>query len=131
MENMEKRTARVEECIEENLAIRKAFEEKVSMGLQAALGVVESSEDEGEVAALLHQDTVTLSKEQLYNFVSKLRDSELNWFQFFESVGAEMSLSVDELHAIMDTVYQQLSTVFSIEEMMVVCTSKAPFDADL
>lgn len=135
MENMEKRAARVEECMEESLAIRKAFEEQVSMRLEAALGVEESSEDEGtldevEVAALPHQDTVTLPKEQLYSFVSKLRDSELNWFQFYESIEAEMSLMIDELHAYMDKVYQQLSTVLSTEEMKVVCISKEAFDAD-
>lgn len=48
-ENMGKRSANVEECIQQALDITKSFKELVSVRLIAAVGV-ESSEDEGELS---------------------------------------------------------------------------------
>ena len=105
-QNMGERAAHVERCMQEASDIKRAFEEQMSVQLEVAL---------------------TLDEEDISIFATKLRKSNLNWFELYEEFENECKMSAE---AYMNKAYQKLSVVLSQNEMKEVQTSKEAFDAD-
>ena len=124
-QNMGERAAHVERCMQEASDIKRAFEEQMSVQLEVALTHF-SSDDE----VVVEPTENNLDEEDISTFATKLRKTNLNWFELYEEFENECKMSAEELSAYMNKAYQKLSVVLSENEMKEVQTSKKAFDAD-
>ena len=66
----------------------------------------------------------------MVDLASKLKESQLNWFQLYENLEDEGKMTAGEMEAYLNVAYQKLSTFLSENEMKEVQISKEAFDAD-
>ena len=90
-ENMGERVAHVKKCVQEAIEIREAFDEQVLVKLQSAL-----TRDNDDEVMPQNQHQIDIDSEKMMILVSKLRESQLHWFAFFDHLENEGKLSPDE-----------------------------------
>ena len=131
-ERMAERSAEVERCIKETEEIRRSCEELASVRLKALKTSTDSSSEDESEGELPTSTCLELSADKLRSFAIVLKDSQFNWFEFYQRLESEdlAGNSEEELSTHLEAFYQQLSSVLSESEIHEVDLSRDAFKAD-